>query len=877
MWRRVAGLFRRRRIEQDLLDEMQDHLARETAHRQAQGVAPDEARRQARAAFGGIEKTREELRSRHVLTELDDIVRDLRVALRRILRAPSYALLVIGTIGLAAGGAGTVFSAVDSVLLKPLPYQRPDEVVTVWQTKEANGVFQDDVAVGNYLDWANELRSFSTLVAANPYSVNLKGESTTEVAEAWTVTEHFFELAGTPPLYGRTFRAEDFAAAAPQASESRPPGVAILDHAFWQRRFGGDPSVVGQVVSLDGAAHTIIGVMPPGFTLPEPTDLWLPNAWSEAQRTDRFGTYIKVVGRLAPGVTVAQAEGELNTLMQRLAEQYPRSNAGAGGRIIPLTDFVLGKHRTLLYVLLSAAGLLVVIALANVSALQVARRATREREATIRGALGARRGDVLRPVAVEASVLAVAGAAIGAALALVGVRTLRAFGPPDLPRLNQIGLDWRVAIMLFALAAVSATLITWMGSSGTLRGSLGWTTARTRLGGYGALRARRIAVTAQLALGLVLLSGTALMVRSFMHVLSADRGYATQGIVSFTVWLYDQYPDAARLLPFVDRLTEQLGAVPGVNQVGLGSALPLADGITGEMADIVVPGAGVVEGQEPQARVTVVTPEYFDVLGINRLRGRLINQSDRASTAAVVVINESFARRFFPGTDPVGRTVNVGLMGRATAKEVIGVVRDTRHARLDASPEPAAFLPFAQRPLAAITFVVRSSLGAEQLIRPLAASVYALDPDVGVARMQSMDALVARQLRPRQFLLILLAAFAATAMLVAAVGVYGVLSQSVSERQQEIGLRMALGASTGQVVRTFARESAVMVAMGLVAGVAIAVGVTRVLSTFLYGVAPLDAISFVLASLGIIAVGLLSSVVPTWRASHVQPTTALKE
>jgi putative ABC transport system permease protein len=886
MWHRIQQVLRsllsRQRVEAELDEELRDHLERDIAWRKSRGLDDGEARRAALAAFGGVERFREEVRDVRGITPVEDAVRDVRFACRRIARSTRYAALVVTTIALGIGAAATILAAVDGVLLKPLPYTAVDRLVTIWQTKQAAGLDRDDVSVGNFLEWKARARAFTGLVAGNPWSVNLRGEGMTENVEAWTVTPGFFELVGAHPLLGRSFRQEDYAAAEAQARRQgeagRSSGVVILEHGFWQRRFGGDPAIIGRTLMLDGAMHTVIGVMPRGFRLPEPTNLWLPNVFSEEQLRDHYATYIKVFGRLRANATLAGAQLEMDEIARQLAREHPRANGGVGARVIGLAEILLGGHRTLLWVLLGAVGLLLLITLANVAALHITRLGRQRRELAVRAALGARGRDLRRPVIAEAFLLSILGGVGGTVLSFAGVQALRILGPSELPRLDEIAVDGRVLLAVLALVVVNTVIMSTVGRRNDgipAVGGLGQ--ARSVIGHHSTLRVRRSAVGAQLALALVLLIGTSLLVRSFLILLSTDRGYHTANILSFTSWLYDEYPEREALVSFVNRVRERIAAVPGVRSVAVASALPLADDITGELADIVVEGAAIVEGQEPQARATLASPQYFPTLGIRLVKGRLIDDRDDARSRPVVLVNEAFANRFFDGLDPVGRTVAVGLMGRASPREVVGVVGNTRHARLDQPPDAAVFIPWAQRPIAAVTFVIGTTVDPSTLAQPVARALFEIDPHVGIARVSSMDALLEQQLRERTFLILLLGGFAVVAITVAVVGVYGVMSQSIAEREREIGLRMALGASARSVTGRFVGEAGWIAAAGLVAGLLVTLVASRALTSFLYGVAPLDPLSLIIACGLVGGLAVAAALIPSWRAARVPPSQVLQE
>lgn len=885
MWQRLVTAWRsiwhRERMERELSEELQDHLERETAALRARGLSDVEARRTALRAFGSVDRVRDEVRDARGVAAVDAAWRDTWLAFRRLRRSGAYAGLVVVTLALGLGATAVIVSAVDGVLLKPLPYRDADGLVTLRQTRPALAVTDDDTSVGTFLDWQAQTSTMSRLEAANPWGVNYRVDGVTTVLEAWTVTEGFFELFATPPLIGRTFREEDFAVAGratlddTAAPGPRPASAVVLSYDFWQRMFGGDPSVVGRSIELDRTLHTIVGVMPRGFDMPGPTDAWLTSVWSEDQRLDRFGTYIKVFGRLTPGVSLPAARADMDAVARRLEQAWPRSNVGVGVRVVRLDEYVIGTHRRVMLLLLGAVGLLLLVTLISVGALQTLRLARQRRDVTVQAALGARPLDVLRPAVLESLFLASAGATLGLVLAVWGTRLLRSLAPPNLPRADGIVVDMRTVGVVAALA-VGASLVTTLVA---LRRGLAAVDVggRTITAGRSVLSMRRAAVSLQLALGFVLLAGTSLLVHSFLDVLSVDRGYQTENRLSFTVWVSNEYPNRQALTAFVTQVMDRMAALPGVRSVAHASALPLTEGITGEMADIVIPGQPAPEGEEPQARATVVSPSFFRTLGIRLVRGRLFDESDTASGRPTVLVNESFARRFFEGRDPIGQDVAVGLMGRATPRTIVGVVADTRHTGLDQSPDPGVFLVFAQRPLAALTFVLATSLPSDQIARAVGRVMGELDPRVGVARFATMDALVDRTLKPRRFLLTLVAAFAIVSVLVAVVGVYGAMSQAVAEREREIAVRMALGASFRDVGGQFAREAARITTAGLTVGLLTSTMAMRVLEGFLYGVTPLDPSSLSQAVALVALLAVVAALVPTWRATRVDPTVALHE
>ena len=861
----LRSLFTRTSVERDLDDEIRDHLDREIAERVKQGIPLREARRQAFADFGGVDNVREQLRDEHGISLTEDLSRDVRHASRRIARNPRYAALVILTLGLGIGAGTAVFSAVDGVLFKPLALSDPDGIMTVWTTRPAEGQARDDLAPGTWLDIRDRSRTLTLVTAAEPWGVNLSTEGSTERIEAWQVSQDFLDLMGVRPLLGRAFEPRDFeVGAAP---------VVLLDHAFWQTRYGGDESIVGTTLRVDQRAVTVIGVMPHGFELPAKTDVWTPWVLSDDQRQDRFGAYIRVFARLAPGATVAQARSELDDIATSLAREFPRSNTGVAFAVLSLEDFIIGSRRPLLFTLLGAAAMLVIVALVNVAALHLTRLERQRRETAVRAMLGASSGQLARPLVVEAVVLAGIGGLVGIAIGWAGLQALHSLGPTDLPRLDEIRIDWRAVTAASLLSAIGAAVLALFPLL-RLNGARG---SRTIAGHRFATRGRRAVVGAQIAIGLVLLVGTSLLARSFVQVLSADRGYRTDHLLSFTTWVYEEYPDDDTRREFVRTVVDRLAALPGVEAVSMGSALPMAEEITGERVDVIPVGAAGAPGEERYARGTVVWPGYFETLGIPLRSGRYLEMTDDRRSLPTAVVNETFVRLYFNGEDPVGRTVRLGLMGGPVERLIVGVVADTRHTRLDEPPEPAAFIPWQQQPIESLTFIMRTQNDPAPLGPVVTKLMYDLDPRVGIARIATLDGLVDQRLRERRFLLILLGAFAMAAIMVAAVGVFGVMSQAAVERRREIAVRMALGAAPRTILGEFVAEAGAMTIAGLVAGLAIAIVATRAITRFLFDVAPFDPLSVGVAVVIVLTLALIAALLPGWRAARTDPAGVLHD
>jgi len=865
----VQALVSRPRLEREFDAELRDHLERDVEARLRRGLPPAEARRQALADLGGVERTKDEVRDVHAITLIDALRRDLRFATRRMLRQKGYAALTVFTIALGTGAATAVFTVVDGVLLQPLPFTEPDRLVTIAQVKLSEAVTRDDVPPATYLDWRQRVRGLVTLSAGNPWSVNLRGASSTDRVEAWQVSEEFFAMVGVIPHLGRLLQPSDFT----------PGGarVVVLDHGFWQRRFGSDPAIIGRSLRLDDHTVEVVGVMPPGFELPAPTGMWMPWIPVESQRTDRFGTYIKVFARLAPGVSLAQANDEMATVARDLEREYPRSNSGVGATVSPLLDVMVGAHRGLLWTLLGASAVLLLVTLANIAALHLTRVARQRRETAIRVALGAGRGGVARPLVAESVLLAVLGGGVGVGVAWASVRLLHAAGPSDLPRLASVALDARALGMVVLLSACAAVVLSVIAVGRSAEVTFGTLATRTVAGSRLARRGRQGAVAAQLALSLVLLIGTSLLVRSFQRVLAADRGYDSNNVLSFTVWVYDEYPTAPLREQFARRVLDRMRELPGVRHAAVGSALPLAEPITGEEADVVMEGTSVPLNEEPRARGIAAWPSYFETLQMQLRRGRLFDDSDNGTSERVVVVNEAFVRRHSPDRDPIGRMVSVGLMGRGIPRRIIGVVGDTRHVRLDVPPEPGVYIPWLQQPIAAMSFVVRTDVPPETLTGAVAKAMFEIDDRLGVAHLTTMNAQLDQRLRARRFLVLLLATFAGIAIALAGVGVFGVMNQSVVERSREIGVRLALGATPRAITRELSREALWLAVGGVLVGGALAIVGVRAIAGFLFEVAPFDLVAISGAVILLLATTIAATVWPALRAVRTDPVSVLRD
>jgi predicted permease len=799
-------------------------------------------------------------------------MQDIRFGARSLSRTPAFTVVAGLTLAVGIGASTAIFGVVDGILLRPLPYSDAARAITLWQVGPSQE--REALAPANFVDVRERARSFSALAAAEPYTLTYQTPDGPESVRTWLVTEGFFDLLRAPPQLGRTFRPEEFS---PGRSS-----VAIVSDGTWRRRFGADPGIVGRAVTLDGEPYQIVGVMPPAFEFPGGRELWVPKSITPAERTRRSSGYWLVVGRLAAGATLAGAQAEVAGIARSISAEQGKPDRSLGLTLVPLREQLLGTKRPALLLLLGAAGLLLLIACANVANLVLARTLARGRELGVRAALGAGRGRIVRLLAAEAAVLALVGGTLGVALAWSAVRAVRALSPADLPRANEIGLDGRVlgfALVVSILSAITCALIPALGATRCLAPRLTGGGRSVTLGVSGR-RTRGGLIVVEIALSLVLLVGAGLLVRSFLALARAERGFRTEHVLAVTVQAWQWYPTSAARVAFVRQAVDRIAALPRVLAAGATSSLPLAEGIGQDEATYRVPDEVLRRADEAlTAHVTVATPGYFDAIGLALRRGRAFMGHDDARGTPVVLVNEALVRRHFSGRDPIGQQIIVGL-GRVSsegAREIVGVVGDVRQSGLAADPKPAIFLPHAQAPTGALTFTVHTAEDPTRLLAPVKAELRAMNPAMPISTATTLEAVVADALRERRFHLALLGAFAAVALLLAGVGVYGVLGHAVRERRREFGVRLAVGATAADVLALVLLQGTRLAIIGAVVGLLLAVAGSRLLGAMLYGVAPLDPLTFGAVTLIVLGVVGLATFVPGRRAAALDPLVALRE
>ena len=817
---------------------------------------------------------------------MDRLRHDLRFALRGLLRRPGFTAVVVLTLALGIGAASAIFSVVNGVLLRPLPYDRPGEVATIWVRWPGNP--QGELSQPEYWDLREQNRSFSRLAAYANGSLTLTGSGEPERLRAGFMSGDALPLLGVAPARGRAFTAED----------DRPgaPVVALLGDGVWRRRFGADPSVIGRKVILDDAPATIIGVMPPGFQLPNDyagpgAEVWAPLQLDPAiDRSERGWHWVNVMARLRPGVDIASASLEVGALARRMHDTYPNEYKPTfGGFAVIAADDLVGEIRPAILVLLGAVALLLLIACANVAGLLLARAEARQREIAVRTALGAGAGRLVRQLLTESVLLALAGGILGALLADWGVRALVAAAPPTLPRLDAVHTDGRVLGFTLLVSVATGLLF---GLAPAIQASRPDLTVALAEGGRsgssaGRQRFRRSLVVAQIALALTLVTSAGLLIRSFVRMRGVDPGFDPSHLLSAQVELSAvRYDTPAKVRAFYGELVQRLEAIPGVRSAAAVRALPMTGRL--EIGD----WSFVVDGRysnppTPADRVTAdwqtLTPGYFETLRIPVLQGRPIELQDRAEATPVVVINRTLARLAWPGQDPIGQRVLLGG-GKVDSvwRTVVGVVGDVRHRGLTATPRPEMYLPHAQFPAGSGTpertlrVVLRANGDPNALAGPMRAALAELDPAVPLVDLQTMEQALGAWAAERRLTMILVAAFAALALILGAVGVYGVMAHLVVQRTREIGIRIALGAVPREILALVIGQGAWLALAGVTIGVGGALAASRLLGRLLFQVTPTDPATYAGTALTLLGVAALAALVPALRATRTDPVEALR-
>jgi putative ABC transport system permease protein len=811
---------------------------------------------------------------------MDALWQDIRYGVRMLLKAPSFS--IVATIALALGiGANTaIFSVVNAVLLRPLPFPNPDQLMTVWETDQRRGAERGSASYPNFADWRDQTQVFEKMAAYHGTDHTLTGNGDPVRVQGTTISAEIFQLLGVAPMAGRTFLPE----------EDKPGDkghVVVLSHELFQKRFSAKPDLIGQSIELDGNPYTVVGVMPPGFQFPiqnEPVELWTTfSAEAEGKEpitAQRGAHYLRVIARLKPGVTKEQAQSEMTTIGTRLEQQYPDKNLHHSVVVIPALEALVGDIRPALLILLGAVGCVLIIACANVANLLLARAMTRHKEMAIRAALGAGRWRIARQLITESILLSLVGGALGLLLALWWSDLLVALNSKNIPRAMQVGLDLRVlgfTVLLSVLTGLVFGLAPALHSSGS-RTSESLKEGRGAGGGARRNRTRAVLVVAELAIAVVLLVGAGLLIRSLWRLRQVSPGFDSQNVLTFTLGLPSVRYPTEKQGQFFNDLIARIQSLPGVQSASVVTPLPLS----GERFSLSfeTEGRPVPKGEEPGADFYNIGLGYFRTMGIPLLRGRDFTSAENPESPGVIIVNQAFAKRYFPNEDAIGKRIKPGISvfddKDPVMREIVGIVGDVKHRSLSTEVRPAFYVPQAQLPFDSMTITVKTAGDPQSILSTVQNEVRQMDKDLPIFAIKTLDDYVADSVATPRFNTTLLALFASVALVLTVVGLYGVMSYSVAQRTNEIGIRIALGAQARDVLSLIVGQGLKMVLIGLAIGLAGAFALTRLISSLLFGIGTKDPLTFAGVAGALALVALLACYLPARRATKVDPIIALR-
>jgi putative ABC transport system permease protein len=814
---------------------------------------------------------------RRQFTRDADLVHDMRYGARLLRCNPGFAILTVAVLALGMGATTGIFSVVDALLVRQLPYRDPERIVLLFEAPTANPAAAEGVSPANFLDWKSQVQSLEYLAAAEPFGYTLISGDEPQSVSATRVSSGFFESFGMKALYGRTFTPEEY-------STGREL-VAVLSHGTWIERFGGDRDIVGRGIRLNGRPYTVVGVMPPEFaprlmvTFRE-RGFWTPKVWGEIEQRIRGSRHYNAVARLKPGVTLQQARAELDSIAQRLAQQYPRTNSDHRIQIVSLRDHLAGDLRPSIGLLSGAVVLLLLIAMANTANLLMARASARVREMAVRNAIGADGTRLVRQLLAETLTLAAFGCLLGFFVAYGTARTIVSLAPSDIPGLAAVGVNGRVLLFSALLTCVVAFLVgvvpAWRVSGVRFSASLsGHASEDARVAPR--QRGRAFFVVAELALALTLLAGGGLLLRSFSQLLETSPGFSPEGVAVVQIFMRPTDGTAAQRIALLHHTVDRMRQVPGVLDAGAASVVPFLDTSGGGSSAIIIEGRPTpVVGDEPGAIVTVATPGYFPVMRIPLVDGRMLSDHDDADSAPVVLVSRAFAERHWRDASPIGQRLRFTALGTPLIAEIVGVVGDTHETALDLPAPPAVYVSSRQVPSGAMSFVARTSSNPELALPALQSQIRAVFSGLAVYRTAVLTDLVARTLTGRRFMLTLILAFAVLAVALAATGVYGVMNILSNQRTREFGLRLALGADRTEILQMVMRQGAMMIAIGVAIGLGGSLIIGHVLRRFLFGIGPNDPWTLTAVSVVLGVIGAIACFLPALRATRVSPLVALR-
>jgi putative ABC transport system permease protein len=885
-WRRVESLFerglswfpwyRRRTREAELKRELRDHLELEAEEQIAAGLPQKEAGRAAHIALGNTLKIEEDVRAAWGLQWFETVAQDTRYALRMLRKSPGFTAVAILTLALGIGANAVIFSAVNGVLLRPLPYPNSNRLAQVWSTNPHTNRWGDWVSYPDFVDWRAQNKVFAGLVAYRTWLTNITGGDHPDALFAVLASSNLFSVLQSQPLLGRTFL--------PDEDKPGHNFVVVLSDALWRSRFGSDPHLVGKAVAINGESYTVIGIMPPGFRFPLDLpkglvpSVWLPLGLDPSQ-SDRGSHNYRVVGRLRPGVTPSQAQADMEAIARNLAQEYG-ADQNLGIKVAGLEENVTSEVRPALLVLLGAVGLVLLIACANVGNLLLSRAVARQREVALRLAIGAKRSRIVKQMLTESLLLALIGGGVGLLLGFQGLSFLIQLAP-NVPRLHESTVDGRVLIFCLLLSVGTGVLFGLVPAFQASRIELSETLKQSGPGrrlGSGP-RLRGMFAVAETALALMLLVGAGLLIRSFVRLSNVELGFNPQNVLTaMTMLPQSRYSVPMGQAAFFKEAIRRIEALPGVESVAAADSVPLltndAGSVSVEGQPEPAPGAPWIQAERPK-----VTPGYFRAMGIPLLRGRTFTWADNETSLPVAMVSEAAAQLYWPNDDPIGKRISVDE-GEESAgivwRQVIGVVGDVRQDGLADKVRPAVYTPLSQLPVPFAALIVKSRIDSRSLADPMRRQVMLVDKDQPLFSIQTMQDVVADSVSNRAFQTVLLGLFAAVAMTLAIIGIYGVISHSNAQRTHEIGIRMALGAQRRDVMRLILVQGARLALVGIAIGLLAAFGLTRLMASLLYGISPSDPLTFAIVAIVLLGVALLACYIPARRAMRVDPMVALR-
>jgi putative ABC transport system permease protein len=862
---RFAALFGKQKRDADLDEELRSHIDFAVEENLKRGMSMKDARTAALKEFGGMTQTKETYRVLRGLPILETLANDLRFGLRQLVKSPAFALTAILTLALGIGATTAIFSVVKAVLLAPLPYNNPGRIVAVWTANAAQGGQPLPSTAGDFAIWKQRSGVFEDLAPSYDNEQTLTGQGSPQFLIGYAVSASYLRILGVAPQLGRLYTDQEDSAGGPK--------LALLSDHLWRATFHSDPSIVNKAITLDGNAYTVLGVMPPGFNYPSSVEIWTPSNIAPSAYDDFSHTYIRILGRLRPGVTLAQAQKTLNDVEAQVATEHPQTDSGNRVVLVPLREQLDGDIRKPLLILMGAVGLVLLIACANTAGLALARNAERQKEIAVRLALGATRRRLLRQFVTESLLLAVIGGAGGILLALAGTHFLLGLFPNEvanlnIPKVTEIPMDRGVLLFAFAITLLTAFLfgiVPVVKGMRTEAGAAMKDSARGNTNTRRSNRSRSAVVMSEVALSLMLLTGAGL-------------GFRPEHVLSMQLFLPpDRYPstDPAKRRQFIEGVEKRLSALPGVKSVGTINFLPLS-GFWGTTSFLLRGQAPPKNGQAPEADNRIITPGYLQTMGLPLLRGRNFTDADHAGGLQVAMINQVMAKQYFAGKDPLGEQLNLGTADKPDWWQIVGITGDVKAFGQDQPTHADIYRPFDQLPFPLVAFTMRTETDPALMVKSAEQALWSVDPDLPVLKAIPMNLLASQTLAVRRASAALFSAFAVLALVLACIGIYGVMAYAVTQRRQEIGVRMALGARRSNVLRMMMGFGFRLALYGVVIGLIGAFALTRLLQSLLFEVNAMNPLVFSIAALVLVAVSTAASYLPARAAASIEPMQALR-